>query len=149
TPSESRQGSRIGIAFAQGIPGPGEEALPAVDPTRRPADLDVLDAWAFAEAEVEPRIVGGQVAAATDTLRHLAPAASGDGDPSPDAIAVGSRSLEAEREESAGLVSPVVEIGEGAVLGDDHGIDPPVVVQVARGEATPDTRHLPGGTGLV
>src|SRR5207248_849579 len=52
---KSRQGLRLRIAFAQEIPGAGAEARPAVGLARRPADFDLLDAVALAEAEVEAR----------------------------------------------------------------------------------------------
>ncbi len=98
---KSRQGTRRRIAFAQGISGPGGERRPAVDLTRRPADFDLLDVVVRAETEVEARIAGGLVAAAADALGDLASAAGGEGDPGPDAVAVGCRPFEPERDEAA------------------------------------------------
>ena len=42
----------------------------AVDSSRRPADLDRVDAIALAQAEMEPRVVGRLVAAAALPLRR-------------------------------------------------------------------------------
>ena len=46
----------------------------AIDPPRRPGDLDRLDPVGPAEPEVEARIGGGEVAAAPDALGDLATA---------------------------------------------------------------------------
>ncbi len=41
----------------------------------------------------------------------------------------------------------VVEIGQRFALGDDHQVEPAVVVEVADGQATADARYLPGCAG--
>ena len=46
-------------------------------------------------------------------------------------------------------VGPVVEVGQGLVLRDDHQVDPAVVVEVARGQPAADPRDAPGRPGAV
>ena len=52
--------------------------------------------------------------------------------------------LQAEGDEMAGVLGPVVEVGQGLVLGEDQGVDPAVVVEVADGQAAADPRDRPG-----
>ena len=120
----------------------------AVDPPRRPGDLDRLDPVGPAEPEVEPRIGGGQVAAAADALGDLATAPARDRHPGADAVAVGGGPFEAEGEEVAAR-GPVVEIGQGRVLGDDQEVEPAVVVEVADGQPAADAGDRPGGAGRL
>ena len=41
-----------------------------------------------------------------------------------------------------------MEVGDGVVLGQDHGIDATVVVEVAGGQAAADAQDSPGRAGL-
>ena len=47
----------------------------------------------------------------------------------------------------ARLASPVVEIRQRLILGEDDGIDAAVVIEIAGGETAADARHPPRGAG--
>ena len=76
------------------------------------------------------------------------PTAGDDGDPGADGVAVGGRPFQPERDEVAAR-GPVVEVGQGLVLGQDQGIDAAVVVEVARRQAAAEPGARPGGAGPV
>ena len=116
----------------------------AIDPPGRPGDLDRLDPVGPAEAEVEARTGGGEVARPPDAPGDLAAASARDRHPGADAIAVGGGPFE-EEGEGVSPLGPVVEIGQGSVLGDDQEVEPAVVVEVADGQPPADAGVDQGG----
>src|SRR5438046_2643949 len=95
---------------------------------------------------MEPWVAGRQVAAAAESLRDLAQSARLDDHPGAYAVPVRCRPLQRDRD---GMASrrPVVEINQWLVLGDQDGVDAPVVVQVADGQAPADVGDEQGRTG--
>src|SRR5262245_54825311 len=85
-PSRERLGP--GVSLSETIAPVGVEIPEAIHSARRPANLDPIDARCPAQAEMEPRIAGRQVAAAAESLRDLARSPRFDHDAGAHAIPV-------------------------------------------------------------
>src|SRR5207244_1091617 len=69
-----------------------------------------------------------------------------DGHPGADGVPVGCCTLQTKRQEVASL-GLVVEKGQRLVLSDNQGVDPAVIVQIARGQPTPHPQLLKRSAG--
>ena len=70
-PLPAAQGGGLGLALAEVVARVGLQAVVSVDMPRGPSDLDRFDPVAVAQPEVEPGVVGREVAAAADALGDL------------------------------------------------------------------------------
>ena len=95
---------------------------------------------------MQPWIAGRLKAAAARALGDPGPSRALDRDPRADGVPVGCCTLQTKRQEvaSPGLV---VEEGQRLVLSDHQGVDPAVVIQIARGQPAPHPQHLKWSAG--
>jgi hypothetical protein len=70
------------------------------------------------------------IAASSDPLSDQSAAAGGDCHLCADGVAIGDCTLELERQEVI-APCPVVEVRQRPFLGEEHGVDTAVVIQVA------------------
>src|SRR5262249_55722066 len=132
-PAEERPHVRFPLAHQ--VAAVGIQPVVAIDLPGRPADLELLDERGSPQSEVEPGIAGRLVAAAPAARRHL-PAPPGlELDSRPDPVPVRPDPFQPERDPVAGPDRLVMKVNQRLVLGEDDGIPPAVIIEVADGQA--------------
>ncbi len=119
--------------FTDEVTAIGGEVADAIDASRRPRDLDLVDSFGVPHAEVQTRIGRGLITSAAVSDRDAALPSRANRHEGADPVAIRFGPLQLDDDASADSIGLIMKICDGTGLIDDDRVDPTVVVEIADG----------------